>query len=56
MVEKPEDLQPQIEGDVSADVVVVCTGFAGFGARGRNEGYLVGSLGLEYALFFNRGI
>ncbi|MBP0620897.1 FAD-dependent oxidoreductase [Cupriavidus sp. LEh25] len=73
-VEKPDDLQPALEGDVSADVVIVGAGFAGlsaalelakqgakvivlerefagFGASGRNAGYLAGALGLEYELF-----
>lgn len=73
-VEKPEDLQPALEGDVSADVVIIGAGFAGlsaalelakqgakvivlerefagFGASGRNAGYLAGAAGLEYDLF-----
>jgi len=73
-VEKPDELQPALEGDVSADVVIVGAGFAGlsaalelakqgakvivlerefagFGASGRNAGYLAGALGLEYELF-----
>ncbi|MCA8019593.1 FAD-dependent oxidoreductase [Burkholderia metallica] len=72
-VEKPDDLQPALEGDVSADVVIVGAGFAGlsaavelarqgakvvvierefpgFGASGRNAGYLAGAMGLEYDL------
>lgn len=76
-LEKPVDLQPQLEGDVSADVVVVGAGFAGlstalelaargakvvvlerkfagFGASGRNAGYLGGGQGLEYDLFLKR--
>ncbi len=73
-VEKPDDMQPALEGDVSADVVIVGAGFAGlsaalelakqgakvvvlerefagFGASGRNAGYLGAALGLEYDLF-----
>jgi gamma-glutamylputrescine oxidase len=73
-VERPDDLQPALEGDVRADVVIVGAGFAGlsaalelaahgakvvvlerefagFGASGRNAGYLAGALGLEYDLF-----
>ncbi len=73
-VEKPDDMQPALEGDVSADVVIVGAGFAGlsaalelakqgakvvvlerefagFGASGRNAGYLAGATGLEYDLF-----
>ncbi len=73
-VEKPEDIQPALEGDVSADVVIVGAGFAGlsaalelakqgakvivlerefagFGASGRNAGYLGGGVALEYDLF-----
>ncbi|VVE59629.1 FAD dependent oxidoreductase [Pandoraea terrae] len=73
-VEKPDDPQPQLEGDVHADVIIVGAGFAGlsaalglaargakvvvlerefagFGASGRNAGYLAGALGLEYDLF-----
>ncbi|MCA8256883.1 FAD-dependent oxidoreductase [Burkholderia sp. AU31624] len=79
-VEKPDDPQPVLEGDVSADVVIVGAGFAGlsaaldlvrngakvivlerefagFGASGRNAGYLAGALALEYDLFLkNVGI
>ena len=70
-------LQPPLEGEVHADVVVVGAGFAGlctalelsargakvvvleqahagFGASGRNAGYLVGGQGLEYDLFLKR--
>ncbi|WP_432261751.1 NAD(P)/FAD-dependent oxidoreductase [Cupriavidus sp. TMH.W2] len=73
-VEKPDDMQPALEGDVNADVVIVGAGFAGllaalelarqgakvvvlerefagFGASGRNAGYLAGAGGLEYDLF-----
>nr|WP_043284803.1 FAD-dependent oxidoreductase [Paraburkholderia oxyphila] len=73
-VEKPDDPQPALEGDVQADVVIVGAGFAGlsaalelaahgakvvvlerefagFGASGRNAGYLAGALGIEYDLF-----
>ena len=72
-VEKPDDMQPALEGDVSADVVIAGAGFAGlsaavelarqgakvvvierefpgFGASGRNAGYLAGAMGLEYDL------
>jgi len=70
-------LQPPLEGQVQADVVVVGAGYAGlctalelsargakvavleqahagFGASGRNAGYLVGGQGLEYDLFLKR--
>ncbi|MHA7685532.1 NAD(P)/FAD-dependent oxidoreductase [Cupriavidus sp. PET2-C1] len=73
-VEKPDDMQPALEGDVNADVVIVGAGFAGlsaalelarrgakvivlerefagFGASGRNAGYLGGGVALEYDLF-----
>lgn len=76
-IEPPEDLQPQLEGHVTADVIVVGAGFAGlstaleltargakvivleqefggFGASGRNAGYLVGSMGIEFDLFAKR--
>lgn len=76
-LERPVRIQPQLEGDVNADVVVVGAGFAGlstalelakrgakvvvleqefagFGASGRNAGYLVGGQGLEYELFLKR--
>lgn len=76
-VERPEDLQPRLEGNVTADVIVVGAGFAGlntalelaaggakvvvlerdfagFGASGRNAGYLVGGQGLEFDLFVKR--
>ncbi|MFD2645246.1 NAD(P)/FAD-dependent oxidoreductase [Pseudomonas japonica] len=76
-LEKPEDLQPQLEGNVSADVIVVGAGFAGlstaleltalgakvvvleqefagFGASGRNAGYLVGGQGMKFDLFVKR--
>jgi glycine/D-amino acid oxidase-like deaminating enzyme len=76
-VERPDDPQPELEGDVGADVVIVGAGFAGlcaalelvahgvnvvvlerefagFGASGRNAGYLAGALGLEYDLFLKR--
>nr|WP_260463860.1 FAD-binding oxidoreductase [Burkholderia sp. Bp8963] len=74
-VEKPDDMQPALEGDVSADVVIAGAGFAGlsaalelarqganvvvierefpgFGASGRNAGYLAGAMALEYDLMF----
>ncbi|MBC3435728.1 FAD-binding oxidoreductase [Pseudomonas sp. BW16M2] len=76
-VEQPDDLQPPLEGDVSADVIVIGAGFAGlstalelralganvvvlerefagFGASGRNAGYLAGSMGVEFELFHKR--
>ena len=76
-VEPPADLQPSLEGDVKADVIVVGAGFAGlstalelralgaqvilleqefagFGASGRNAGYLLGSMGIEYDMFVKR--
>lgn len=76
-LERPADLQPELEGDVSADVIVVGAGFAGlstaleltalgakvivleqefagFGASGRNAGYLGGSLGIEFEFFLKR--
>ncbi|MBN3786832.1 FAD-binding oxidoreductase [Burkholderia sp. Ac-20353] len=74
-VEKPDDMQPALEGDVSADVVIAGAGFAGlsaalelakqgakvvvierefpgFGASGRNAGYVAGAMALEYDLMF----
>jgi len=76
-VERPVDLQPELEGHVNADVIVVGAGFAGlstaleltargadvvlleqefggFGASGRNAGYLLGSMGIEFELFTKR--
>lgn len=76
-LEQPADLQPELRGEVSADVIVVGAGyaglstaleltargakvavleqaFAGFGASGRNAGYLAGSMGLEFELFVSR--
>lgn len=76
-VERPNDPQPELEGDVSADVIVVGAGFAGlntalelcalganvivlerefagFGASGRNAGYLIGGQALEYDMFLKR--
>ncbi|HBO3911637.1 NAD(P)/FAD-dependent oxidoreductase [Pseudomonas aeruginosa] len=76
-LEQPDDLQPELEGEVSADVIVVGAGFAGlstaleltalgakvvvleqefagFGASGRNAGYLAGSLGVEFEFFLKR--
>ncbi|WP_217474056.1 NAD(P)/FAD-dependent oxidoreductase [Stutzerimonas stutzeri] len=76
-VDRPADLQPELEGHVSADVIVVGAGFAGlstaleltargarvvlleqefggFGASGRNAGYLLGSMGIEFELFVKR--
>ncbi|WP_408734547.1 NAD(P)/FAD-dependent oxidoreductase [Paraburkholderia bannensis] len=76
-VERPGDMQPELAGDVNADVVIVGAGFAGlsaalelvkhgakvvvlerefagFGASGRNAGYLAGALALEYDLFLKR--
>lgn len=77
-VEKPDDMQHALEGNVSADVVIAGAGFAGlsaaleltrlganvvvierdfagFGASGRNAGYLAGAMALEYDLMF-RGL
>jgi gamma-glutamylputrescine oxidase len=74
-VEKPDDMQPALEGNISADVVIAGAGFAGlsaalelarqganvvvierefpgFGASGRNAGYLAGAMALEYDLMF----
>jgi glycine/D-amino acid oxidase-like deaminating enzyme len=76
-LERPTDLQPPLEGEVEADVIVAGGGFAGlstaleltargarvvllerdfcgFGASGRNAGYLAGGQGLEYDLFLKR--
>lgn len=76
-LDAPADLQPPLQGDISADVVVIGAGFAGlcaalelsargarvvvlereyagFGASGRNAGYLAGSLGLEFELFVRK--
>ncbi len=76
-LERPDDIQPSLSGDDSADVIVVGAGFAGlctaleltalgakvivleqefagFGASGRNAGYLGGGQGLEYELFLKR--
>lgn len=76
-VNPPDDPQPPLEGDISADVIIVGAGFAGlstalelaargarvavlerefagFGASGRNAGYLAGGQGLEYELFVKR--
>ncbi|NUT13325.1 MAG: FAD-binding oxidoreductase [Cupriavidus sp.] len=76
-VEAPDDLQPELEGEAAADVIIVGAGFAGlstalelaargakvivlerefagFGASGRNAGYLAGGQGLEYDLFLRR--
>ncbi|MDX7988024.1 FAD-binding oxidoreductase [Xenorhabdus sp. 12] len=76
-VEQPSDLQPELEGTVNADVIVVGAGFAGlstaleltargakvivleqefggFGASGRNAGYLLGSMGIEFEMFVKR--
>ncbi|WP_201325897.1 FAD-dependent oxidoreductase, partial [Burkholderia sp. E168m23] len=73
-IDAPERAQPELEGDVQADVIIVGAGFAGlstalelaargasvvvlerefagFGASGRNAGYLAGGQGLEYELF-----
>lgn len=75
-VEKPDDLQPPLEGEVNADVVIAGGGFAGlstalelaaggakvvvlerdfcgFGASGRNAGYLAGGQGLEYGVILS---
>ena len=76
-LQKPDNIQPELEGDASADVVIVGGGFAGlsaalelrasgakvivlerdfagFGASGRNAGYLAGGHGLEHELFLKR--
>jgi glycine/D-amino acid oxidase-like deaminating enzyme len=76
-VERPDDPQAELEGNLSADVVVVGAGFAGlstalelaaggakvivlesefagFGASGRNAGYLAGGQGLDFDLFLKR--
>ena len=76
-VEKPADMQPALEGNVTADVVIIGAGFAGlcaalelaakgrsvvllerefagFGASGRNAGYLAGAIGIEYELFHKK--
>lgn len=76
-VEQPDDLQPELEDDIDADVIIVGAGFAGlstaleltalgasvvvleqafagFGASGRNAGYLAGSMGVEFELFHKR--
>ena len=76
-IEKPAQLQPQLEGNTSADVVIAGAGFAGlstalelaargadvtvlesefagFGASGRNAGYLAGGHGLKYGYFLKR--
>ncbi|MDF1723483.1 MAG: FAD-dependent oxidoreductase [Alcanivorax sp.] len=76
-MDPPNDLQPTLEGKVSANVVVVGAGFAGlstalelaakgvdvvvleqeyagFGASGRNAGYLAGSVGVEFDFFHKR--
>lgn len=37
-----------------ANVVVLESAFAGFGASGRNAGYLAGSIGIEFELFLKR--
>lgn len=77
ILHKPEKMQPELEGKIYADVIVVGAGFAGlstalelnargakvvvlerecagFGASGRNAGYLVGGQGLEYDLFLKK--
>lgn len=76
-LEKPTDIQPPLEGEINADVVIVGAGyaglstalelaeaganvvvlerdFAGFGASGRNAGYLAGSMGVEFEFFLKR--
>lgn len=76
-VEKPDDMQPALDGHVSADAVIIGAGyaglnaalelarnglqvvviereFAGFGASGRNAGYLAGAIGIEYELFHKK--
>lgn len=39
---------------LGADVIVLEQEFAGFGASGRNAGYLLGSMGIDFAVFKNR--
>jgi glycine/D-amino acid oxidase-like deaminating enzyme len=39
---------------LGANVIVLEQEFAGFGASGRNAGYLLGSMGIEYEVFVNR--
>lgn len=76
-LDKPDNIQPRLEGTVSADAIVVGGGFAGlstalelkargadvmiierdfagYGASGRNAGYLAGGQGLDYGLFVKR--
>lgn len=76
-IEQPNNLQPELESSVNADVIVVGAGFAGlstaleltargakvivleqefggFGASGRNAGYLLGSMGIEFEMFVKR--
>lgn len=76
-VEKPDDMQAALEGDIRADAIVIGAGFAGlcaalelarkgqkvallerefagFGASGRNAGYLAGAIGIEYELFYRK--
>jgi glycine/D-amino acid oxidase-like deaminating enzyme len=76
-VEKPDDMQAPLDGDINADVVIIGAGFAGlsaalelaskrlnvvvlerefagFGASGRNAGYLAGAIGIEYELFHKK--
>ncbi|MFM7011684.1 MAG: NAD(P)/FAD-dependent oxidoreductase [Betaproteobacteria bacterium] len=76
-IDPPSDVQPELSGNVSADVVIVGGGFAGlstalelrkrgadvivlerrfagYGASGRNAGYLAGGQGLDYHMFMKR--
>ncbi|PNE54986.1 FAD-dependent oxidoreductase [Paraburkholderia fungorum] len=76
-VERPSDMQQELDGGVRADVIVVGAGFAGlntalelakhganvvvierefagFGASGRNAGYLAGGSGAKFDLFLRR--
>lgn len=73
-VDWPKDRRPQLEGEVTADVVIAGAGFAGlstalelraqgadvvvlerefagYGASGRNAGYLAGGQGLDYPAY-----
>ncbi|HMT42261.1 FAD-binding oxidoreductase [Sphingorhabdus sp.] len=76
-IEPPSDIQHALNGQATADVIIVGGGFAGlstalelrargadvivlesrfagFGASGRNAGYLAGGQGLDYHMFMKR--